>query len=910
MNYNKENITDKRNRLRSKGSQRRHSVFLFLLKFILLICIAGIVCVSGIVIGSVNGIISITPSDPDLKPKNMASTIYDDQENIVQYLSDYESNRIPVTSEQIPDNLKNAFVAIEDERFYQHSGIDAKGIARAIINDLIHGNTSQGASTITQQLIKNNVFNVGGEKNVFAKMKRKVQEQYLALEAEKNHDKDFILTNYLNTINLGKGTLGVEAAAKYYFGKKSSDLSLSECAVLAGITKNPAYLNPIDYPDDNNERRVTILEKMLKLGFIGTEDYQTALADESVYARITDNVSNNKNHLIYSYFTDAVILKIVNDLQEKAGYTQSQAYDMVYRGGLKIYSTQNTQMQNIADSIVNDPHNYPVDTKYSLEFSMEVKHEDGSTTNYTTNTLRKYFAKKTKNSKYKTIYSSKKKMDQAVAAYKKAIVKDTDTILSEHTQYALQPQVSYSLIDHTTGEIKVLIGGRGKKQDDLSLNRAISVTRQPGSTFKILSTYAPGIDNGGMTLGTVFEDAPFSYEGGGSIHNAEKKYYGLMTVRDAIIESDNIVAVKALTSLTPQVGFNYLQHLGFTTLVQNRSSSSGSMESDVNQSLALGGITDGVTNVELTAAYASIANKGEYNTPVLYTKVTDNDGNVLLENPPAPARVMKDSTAWLLTSAMQDVIKKGTGKEAKLKSKMAVAGKTGTTSNNYDYWFCGYTPYYTASIWSGYDYNTDFGTSCDYHKEIWAKIMDKIIVDTKQKVKSFDSCKSIVKAKICIKSGKLPIDKVCSHDPQKSMVREEFFEKGTVPKDSCDSHIVLSICKDSKKFATQYCPKESEIKRIYRKRPAGSTGITDDSNYVLKYDPKSTRNQCNIHTKKWQEEQKKLEEEKKLLEEQQKLGIINPLDPTKPVVPTTAAPPAQTTTAKKSSTSTSKKKKH
>ena len=892
MNYSRQSIKKKRMGLRSKGVRRKHSLFLIAIELFLLLFLTCGVCLAGLGYGAIKGIIASTPTDYNLQPQNAATTIYDDSgENIVQYLSDYDSNRILVSSEEIPQNLKDAFVAIEDERFYQHNGIDLKGIGRAIINNIRSGGISQGASTITQQLIKNNVFNVGGETNIIAKIKRKIQEQYLALHAEKIHDKDYILTNYLNTINLGKGTLGVEAAAKYYFGKKASELTLSESAVLAGITKNPAYLNPVDYPTENAERRLIILKKMLELNFITSEEYQEALADDTVYQRISDYRQTNSSTSTYSYFTDALILQIVEDLQTRAGYTQQQAYELVYRGGLNIYSTQNLQLQSAADEIINDSDNYPVKTKYSLEYNLEVKHADETTTAYTTSDLKKYFIKKTGKKDYSTIYSSKDKMNKAVESYKKAILAEGDVVTSETVHYALQPQLSYVLVDNNTSQIKVLVGGRGQKQDDLSLNRATSVSRQPGSTFKILSTYAPALDSGKMTLATVYDDAPYKYEDGVSVHNYEKTYFGLTTIRDAIIDSDNVIAVKTLTDLTPKVGFNYLLQLGFTTLDQ---------KNDITQSLSLGGITDGVTNVELTAAYASIANKGEYNKATLYTKVTDSSGNIILENKVEPVRVMKESTAWLLTSAMEDVVKKGTGKEAKLSSDMAVAGKTGTSSNNYDYWFCGYTPYYTASIWTGYDYNEDFASGCDYHKEIWAKIMNRIIKETGQDIKkNFDSCDDITSTNICIKSGKKPVKNVCKNDPEKSMVRKEYFAKGTEPTDSCDSHVTVTLCSSSGGLAGKYCPKEGQYTKVYRKRPSGSKGTTADSPYLA-----PSRSACSKHTEKWYKAEQEKIKRQKLIEKQLKETGTTSAD----LAPTTAASSGTTATKKGTSGTTASKK--
>ena len=562
----------------------------------------------------------------------------------------------------------------------------------------------------------------------------------------------------------------------------------------------------------------------------------------------------------------AQILNLMQDLQEQKGYTQSQAYQLVYRGGLKIYSTQNTKLQKIADSVINNPDNYPVATKFSLEYKLQVTHADSSSSTYTEINVASYFRKNKKDPTYKTIYNSKKEMKAAVKAFRKSVMKKGDKKKAESIHYSMEPQLSYSLIDQKTGQVKVLVGGRGQKQDDLALNRATSVKRQPGSTFKILSTYAPAIDTGSMTLATVFDDAPYQYENGQKVTNyVSTSYKGLTTVRDAIIDSNNIVAVKALTDLTPQVGFDFLQKLGFTTLVNNRVSTNGTYESDVNQSLALGGITDGVTNVELTAAYAAIANQGTYNTPVLYTTVKDSNGNVLLSNKKKSRKVIKKSTAWLLTNAMEDVVKKGTGRAAQLDSDMAVAAKTGTTSNNYDYWFCGYTPYYTASVWTGYDYNTSFDNDEDYHKVIWKKIMDRIISEKKQKVKSFPSNKNIKKAEICIKSGKKALPNVCSKDPEKSMVRTEYFASGTVPKDSCDAHIAVTFCLKSHLVAQKFCPDKFRYTKIFRVRPKHSSHKTDDEPYFLNID---INNKCNIHTEEWH--QKKLEKKKKKQEEKLK----------------------------------------
>ena len=862
MRYDKTSIQKRRKQLHSRKKRIHSSLSTLLFKVFLLLLLVVIAGGCGLALGSVQGMIETTPTDYNLKPKYSATIIYDDSGGKTEVLSDYSSNRIIVDYDQIPANLRNAFIAIEDERFYEHNGVDLKGIIRAGFTALRNGGATQGASTITQQLIKNNVFEVWDESNFLAKIKRKIQEQYLAIQVEKNTSKEEILTDYLNTINLGKGTLGVESAANYYFDKSVDQLTLSECAVLASITKNPTRLNPIDHPEDNKERRDIVLKKMYELNYISNEEYEEALSDD-VYSRISKTQANSTQRSVYSYFTDALITQIVEDLQSEYGYTQSQAYNLVYRGGLRIHSTQSSQMQDIADTVINDKSNYPVDTDYSLEYDLHVTKENGESITYTERDIRDSF-RNAGDSDYRTIYPTKKAMRKDIRKFKKNTLADGDEVLTENIRSTLQPQVSFSLIDQSTGQVKVLVGGRGEKKDDLALNRATAFTRQPGSTFKILSTYAPALDTGGMTLATVFDDAPYTYENGDRVTNYNPdEYRGLITIRDAIIDSNNIVAVKALTQLTPQVGYDFLLKLGFTTLVNNRQTSNGSTESDVNQALSLGGITDGVTNVELTAAYAAIANHGYYNEPILYTTVEDSHGNVLLENESSPKQVMKATTSWLLTDAMKDVVSEGTGVAAQLNSDMAVAGKTGTTSNDYDFWFCGYTPYYTASIWTGYDYNTSFDNNNKYHEQIWAKIMDQIIETQQQEVRDFDACEDIRTATICAKSGKLPVSGVCSNDPEKNMERVEYFEAGTEPTESCENHIVVTFCSESNRVSRRFCPDDLLYQRVFRIRPDGSAGVTEDTPYCLNFSIDNYR--CNIHTRRWKEEQDLQRQQQQLL---------------------------------------------
>ncbi len=860
--YTQSTISKKQNKLRSSGQQNGSShtgtVIRIILSLILLLFAGGI----GFADGSLRGIIDSRPLNVGSAPENIATQIYDDTgETVIQRLYDYTSNRLEAEYEDIPDSLKNAFVAIEDERFYVHHGIDVKGIFRALINDLKTGSTSQGASTITQQLVKNKYFDTGNEQNIIAKIVRKIQEQYIAVELEKKESKNDILKDYLNTINLGKGYLGIRSASEYYFHKEVQDLTLSECACLAAITKNPTRYNPVDHPLRNQKRRELVLKKMLNLNYISSTEYEEALAEKLSLAK---NAESQTNEVVYTYFVDAVVTQVLEDLQTKLGYTQKQAYNMLYRGGLKIHTTQNLAMQSIADNEINNADNYPVETTYSVdEYQLLTVASDGTEMEYSRADVKNYFIRKNSDPDYSLLFSSRKKAEKALKSFRSSREKAGETVNSETYEIIPQPQLSYTLIDQSTGAVKVLVGGRGQKYDSLSLNRATSVKRQPGSTFKILSAYAPGIDAGVMTLASTYDDATYQYENGREVSNADHTHKGLMTIREAIRTSNNIVAVKALTQLTPQAGYNYLEKLGFTTLVRNEADSSGKLVTDVTQSLALGGITYGVTNLELTAAYAAIANKGAYNKPIYYTSIEDKDGKIILENKTSSRQVMKESTAWLLTNAMKDVVSSGTGTQAQLSGDMAVAGKTGTTSNSYDYWFCGYTPYYTASIWTGYDYNTTFENNDDFHKSIWAKIMNQVIETQNEETRDFDECEGIEQASVCAKSGKLPISSVCENDPEHSMVYEEYFAEGTVPTEQCDSHISLTLCSKSQRLFGDYCPDKYKKTIVFRVRPEGSEGTTDDSKYTAGSD---TQKDCNIHTEEW----KKKEEEKKRKKEEEK----------------------------------------
>ena len=783
MNYGKRSTSKKRNALISRTSmleKRAHVSFIRVLFTALIAVCVMVVCLG---IGSFRGVIAGAPdvNDVDISPLGYATFLYDDQGTQIRQLSAPTSNRLPVSLDQIPVSLQHAVVAIEDERFYEHNGIDVKGILRAGMKAITTGDFSEGASTITQQLLKNNVFtNWTSESTQFERFTRKFQEQYLAVQVEKKTDKDTILENYLNTINLGAGSYGVQAAARQYFDKDVWDLNLSECATLAGITQNPTKFNPIINPESNQKRRKEVLQHMLDQNYITQDQYDEALADD-VYSRIQAAQEKNSSteNTVYTYFEDELTDQIINDLMNIKGYTKTQATNLLYSGGLKVYTTQDSTIQNILDEEYSDPSNYPDTVQYELDYALTVTDPDGNQVNYSKEMLQLYF--QNEDPGFDLLFDSPEEGQTYVDRYKESILADGSKVVAERVNFAPQPQSSMSVIDQHTGYVKALIGGRGEKTASLTLNRATDTTRQPGSTFKIVSTYAPALNEKGMTLATTFEDEPYEYPDGSPVNNATRSYNGTTTIRTAIQNSINVVAVKCFEEVTPDLGLKYLDNFGFTTLAHGTEAdtdANGNVWSDANLATALGGITNGVTNVELCASYAAIANGGNYIKPIYYTKILDHNGNVLIENTSAERSVIKESTAYLLTSAMEDVVKKGTGTACQL-DNMAVAGKTGTTEAYNDLWFVGYTPYYTCAVWSGYDNNEKLPDYArNFHKNLWKKVMTRIHEGLPSK--EFEKPASVEKLSVCEETGLLP--------RAGCPVITEYFDVGTMPTEYCDQH--------------------------------------------------------------------------------------------------------------------------
>ena len=882
MDYSRLGIGDKRKELKSV-SRRMGSkalVTLFRLTILAVVALAIIGVVAGF--GAFKGILDTTPDIEivQLEVKGYSSKSLFADGSLAQNFAGNSANRIYVEIDHIPEHVRNAFLAAEDWRFYQHSGIDIKTIFRSGYS-LVTDSFEAGGSTITQQLIKNQIFSGGREKYTLDKVLRKVQEQYLAIHLEHVMSKDLILEYYMNMVNLGNNSYGVETAALSYFGKTTEELTISEAAVIAGIPLSPTRLNPLTNPDENIERRNKILANMLKYEFISEEEYDEAMADTTVYDRIVE-ASNRDNKIqigTYSYFTDALMDELYKDFQERLGYTRAEAEHMLFYGGLTIETTQDPEIQAIVDRYYQDESNFPAygfdsshGSCYELsDYRLSVRHSDNTETHYQKYDFINFFSDfEDKKGLYyhadgvrkgiTDLFLDMDDLDDKIAQFKAAKVDEEagDTISGEKKEINPQPQSSMTIIEQSTGKVVAIYGGRGEKQVSRALNRAYGTTRSVGSTFKVLASFLPALDAGGLTLASVQDDSPFFYPNGGKevINWYKTGFRGLQSLRTGIKNSLNVVAVKTLDQIGAPLGFEYLEKLGFSTLVKYRvDPDTGKTFSDVNLAIALGGLTDGVTNTELTAAYASIANGGLYNKPIFYTRVLDHEGNVLLSNKTEPNQIMKASTAWLLTDAMHDVTTGGTGTKLAFRHyKMPVAGKTGTASKNSDLWFVGYTPYYTCAVWTGFDHPFNQWNK-SYQQDLWRNIMEEIHASKQLEYKEWEMPDSIVQATICTKCGNIAVYGLCDNAAGGSCIATEYFAKGTVPTKKCTCHTRVQICKESGMVATENCPESDKkwavllIKDENYHKYDGYPGYTNgcwvstwDTPYV--YHPGSV---CNVH---------------------------------------------------------------
>lgn len=631
---------------------------------------------------------------------NFTSVIYyvDDNGEAHELERLYKSqNRVWADISKIPKHLQDAFVAIEDERFYNHNGVDLPRTIKATATYIFQGGSSFGGSTITQQLVKN----ITNDKDV--RPDRKIREMWRAMEIERKYSKEQILELYLNTIYLANNCNGVQAAANKYFGKDVSELSLAECASIAGITQYPSKYDPLANPDSNIEKQRVVLKKMLELEKISQEEYDAAVAEKLAFS---DHALKTDGH-VQSYFIDQLINDLIADFQKKKGYSAEFAEKTIYNSGLKIYATIDPTVQKAMENVYENTANFPG--------------MSGKTT----------------------------------------------------------PQSSMVVLDPRTGGIKGIVGGIGKKSGDRILNRASQTYRQPGSTIKPLAVYAPAIEQGKLMPSTIVEDAPIDINGWKPT-NYYSGYKGKVTARTALKESMNTPAVRVLQDVGVDYSYDFLtKKLGFTSLVSGETRN-GNRYSDKNlSSLALGGLTDGMSATQMAAAYATFANNGLYNKPHSYTRVVNSSGKIVLENNDEPSVAMSESTAYLTNTMLQSVIKNGTGTAAKLASNMPAGGKTGTTDEQNDRWFAGFTSYYVGVVWYGYDQpkSLEFLT---YHPcmPIWKKVMDAI--HTNLPVKDFIMPDTVETAKVCSVTGKLASAGCPTAD--------EYFKVGKKPSSYCSGH--------------------------------------------------------------------------------------------------------------------------
>ena len=830
MNYSKKETSKKQKALRSKKKKVGKKLGVIFLKAFLVCMIAVVVIIGCAGIGIIKGVIDNAPdiTSESVIPKGYKSTVYDSEGNKMQELIASGTNRTMVTIDQIPKHVQDAFIAIEDERFYEHNGIDIQGIGRAGVTFITSGfKKMQGASTITQQLLKNNVFDFMSEEGLADSIERKIQEQFLAIELEKTMEKDEILQAYLNTINLGQNTLGIQAASNRYFGKDVSELSIAEGAVLAGIAKNPEGYNPIRNPEDNKKRTALVLNNMREQERITQVEYEEAIS-EDVYSHIKNvNESVTESAKVNSYFTDAVVSTVLEDLKELKGYSDTQAYNMLYGGGLKIHTTMDPEIQKIMDEELANPDNFPDTFKIGLEYAMTTVKADGTTTNYSQEMMQAYFKEKNGGKTYELLYADEEAAQAAIDEYEATVIDPKDKVY-RNVKMTVQPQVSMVVMDQHTGEVKGILGGRGEKTANLTLNRATDAIRQPGSTFKVVAAYAPALDAAGMSLATTQYDGPYIYEDGTDMRLVKNwsgdPYTGWTPIRYAIQQSKNVMAVKTYTQNGSALGLSYLDKFGIST-IQTITDANG--RNDYGPTVALGGLTVGVTNLELTGAYATIANEGFYQEPIFYTKIEDHDGNIIIDKTVdrESHSVISKENAWLLTSAMQDVVTKGTGGAVNFPG-MTIAGKTGTTSDDKDVWFVGYTPYYTAGVWAGYDIPTSKlkGTGeKNYHKKLWKSVMSRIHEDLENK--AFEKPEDIIEVAVCSESGKLPVPGLCDMDPRGCIVNE-YFVKGFEPIETCDVHIIAKVCHVTGQLATDMCYWPLEQVRVIL--PVLQEGAPDD----------------------------------------------------------------------------------
>ncbi len=640
-----------------------------------------------------------------------ASLLYDDQDKLFWRVH-AEEDRTSIELSKVPDNLINAFIATEDRAFYNHHGVNYKGIARALLSNLQSRDlTSQGASTITQQLARNAFLSQ--EKT----WQRKIKEILLAYKLESMYSKDEILELYLNKIYFGAGAYGVQAAANKYFAKDVSDLNLAESSLLAGLVQSPSRYDPYQNPEAAKARQWLVLLSMRDSRFISYNEAEEAHQEELIFK------SGQSSSMNYGYFIDAVIDEAVKHLAQVKGYKDADA--MIYSSGLRIYTTMDAALQKHAEEYFKEPTNFPSETK------------NGN-----------------------------------------------------------QIQVGMAIFDHSNGEIKAIMGGR-EYTNQRGFNRATSAYRQPGSAIKPLTVYTPALEKGFMPF-MVLDDSPISYKINNEVwspQNYDYKYRGLIPMRTAVQYSINTYAIQMLDKIGVSTGYEAGKALGLNHLINTPG------KNDLGLSpLALGSLTKGASPVEMAAAYGSFGNGGYYAKPHFITKITDHNGRVLYTYKQQMQRAMSANTAWLMNNMLQTVVNSGTGTNGRV-AGVPTGGKTGTSENNNDCWFCGLTPLYSGAVWMGYDekYTMQNQYGGGYPAKLFRSMMQKAHTD--KKYQNWSKPQDIVLTSVCSKSGKLPSSS-CPDD----QIVSEYCVSNNVPSEVCTIHQHVYICKESGQLATKYCP--------------------------------------------------------------------------------------------------------
>lgn len=884
----------------------------FTLKKLLVITLMTVLISLTLFAGSVGlAFVNILTTAPEIDPYSInsgfeeTSLIFDKDKNLLEKVETAEY-RTFVKLNKVPQFLKDAFISIEDERFYEHPGVDPKGILSSLYENFKAGGVVRGASTITQQLIKNTFLS--NEQT----LTRKLKEIYLALNLETKLSKDQILESYLNMISLGQNSYGVQEASRTYFSKNVDEINIAQAALLAGIVKGPNIYQPfyrvsplkfdeatmrkigeteilgekyiLVFNTKSVQRQKVILKKMRELGKINQAEYDEAINFDVVASL---KPSAKKETEITSYATDYVKNQVVEDLMEKYQITKQKAQERLFTGGLRIYSTIDTKVQKDLDEVnrnfngilLGDLKRYkaPLLVDRNLDKAGNIVDKDGNLVYYKKENLLTddgylfipkgefsinangdlaitssrilAYKKSTDIQDYYTIDGSKNLLTHRVGglavpdayylrqARHSLIIKaeffekndkfykvnETGNLFISPEYFynnktgLVQPQSATVIMDYKTGHIVAMIGGRDVKGSRI-LNRATDTARQPGSSMKPLAVYLPALDNGFTAASPILDIPMITADGKVWPNNVYTGFKGITTLRESLIYSINVSSARTLKKIGIPTSIKYLKKLGIIN--EDNPSKDNFVQASENKthndenlaSLALGGMTKGVSPLDMTAAYSAIANDGVYNEPIIYTKVLDKDGNIVLEKEAKQRRVVSPQIAYVMKDILRSTAYEHTGKNAIIKGQ-ASAGKTGTTDYNADFWFVGFTNYYTAATWMGNDSPKITITQNSWlAAKLWGHIMTKIHQDKESKPQ-FAQPDGIVKAYVCTKSGKKP-NQFCSSDPR-GVVREEIFAKGTEPTETCNVHVALEVNSSNNKLATEFTPEELKITKVF-----------------------------------------------------------------------------------------------